>query len=384
MKTSRIVLITVLVLSCFALWLEPAWADRLADAIAATPKGPGAGQINEEAVAGFLGIPGGPQVNLVVGFFWALWVGWIYTTVGAFGGIMAGVGHITIFGFGNYASGFGKGSALNKVVTDSIRVSNQWLVGTSSGISVANYYRMGRVVLPLALCLIVGSVAASYLVPWLTAGKISLKQYLGYFGLFVLFLGCYLLYETTPAGLARKQKARDAARAFESSVKAKREGGEVDTSEMGVKMKGFSLRKIRFSFFGVEFEFNPIIPVIGGFFIAAMASFLGVGGGFLLVPFLTSIAGLPMYLVAGTSSLAVLVGMIISISTYMVVKGTPVYWPLIGVELLGILVGSCIGPHTSKYIPDRWLKIIFVILAFYVGIRYTTKGFFGTSWVPPF
>jgi uncharacterized membrane protein YfcA len=43
-----------------------------------------------------------------------------------------------------------------------------------------------------------------------------------------------------------------------------------------------------------------------------------------------------------------------------------------------------IGPRTSKYIPDKVLKIIFIALAFYVGLRYTTKGFLGYSIVPPF
>jgi hypothetical protein len=134
----------------------------------------------------------------------------------------------------------------------------------------------------------------------------------------------------------------------------------------------------------VEFSFNPIVPIIGGFFIAGLASFLGIGGGFLFVPFLTSIAGLPMFLVAGTSALTVLVGMIISIITYMGVKGVPVFWPLIGAELIGIFVGSMIGPRTSKYIPDIWLKRLFVVLAIYVGLRYSTKGFLGFSIVPPF
>jgi uncharacterized membrane protein YfcA len=124
--------------------------------------------------------------------------------------------------------------------------------------------------------------------------------------------------------------------------------------------------------------------MLGGIFIAAIASFLGIGGGFLFVPFLTSVAGLPMFLVAGTSALVVLVGMIVSIFSYMVGKGVPVQWGFIGAELIGIFIGSMIGPRTSKYIPDKWLKIIFIILAFYVGIRYTTKGFLGYSIVPPF
>ncbi|WP_462324282.1 sulfite exporter TauE/SafE family protein [Desulfoplanes sp.] len=373
-----------LALMAVAIWFDPVWADRLQEAIDATPKGTGEGQINPGAPTGFLGIPGAPDISLIVAFFWAIWVGWIFSTVGAFGGIMAGVGHITIFGLSNFASGFKKTSpVLNKLVTDSIRVSNQWLVGTSAASGSFNYYKMGRLVLPLGLCLAAGSIAGSYLVPWLTAGKISLTSYIGYFGLFVLFLGCYLFYETTPKGQAGKKKARAAAKAFEEANIGKNRA-QASTEEQGVKVLNFSLKKCSFTFYGVEFSFNPLVPICGGFVIAALASFLGVGGGFLLVPFLTSVAGLPMYLVAGTSSFAVLVGMVTSIFTYMVVKDTPVFWPLIGIELLGVLVGSFIGPRTSKYIPDVWLKRLFVVLALYVGIRYSSKGFLGFSLLPPF
>lgn len=395
------------------------FAGSLKDAIAATTKGEEAGQLNLADEPGFLGIPGGPTPNLIIGFLWAFWVGWIFSTVGAFGGIMAGVGHITIFGLGDYAKGFGRGAPLNKLVTDSIRVSNQWLVGLSALISSANYYRMGRLVAPLGMCLAIGGVAGSWLVPDLTAGKINLKDYIGYFGLIVLLLGIMLLRETTSAGQAKKKKAKEAAAAFEKQAKTE------NASDQGVKvLEGswplmftalglvvasalwinlitgltwvayllalagwvvtFFVGEIKFSFFGVEFGYKAFIPMIGGVVIAAVASFLGIGGGFLFVPFLTSVAGLPMFLVAGTSALVVLVGMVVSIFSYMVGQDVPVAWSLIGVELVGIFVGSMIGPRTSKYIPDIWLKRIFIILAFYVGIRYTAKGFLGTSILPPF
>ncbi len=332
---------------------------------------------------------------------------------------MAGVGHITIFGLGDYAKSFDKGNPLNKIVTDSIRVSNQWLVGLSGLISSTNYYRMGRLVAPLGLCLAIGGVGGSWLIPDLTAGKVNLRSYIGYFGLIVLLLGVMLLRETTAAGMAKKKKAKEAAAAFEKQAKA---GG--DTSEGvkvlegswplmfvalglvvasalwanlagGMKVVAYGLAlagwattffagTIRFTFYGVEFSFKAFIPMLGGIFIAALASFLGIGGGFLFVPFLTSVAGLPMFLVAGTSALVVLVGMIVSIFSYMVGKGVPVYWGLIGAELVGIFVGSMIGPRTSKYIPDIWLKRLFILLAFYVGIRYTTKGFLGYAILPPF
>jgi uncharacterized membrane protein YfcA len=369
---------------------------------------------------GYLGVPGAPTPNIFIGLLWAIWVGWIFSTVGAFGGIMAGVGHITIFGLADYAKSFGKGNPVNKLLTDSIRVSNQWLVGLSGAISSFNYYRMGRLVAPLGICLAIGGVGGSWLIPELTAGKISLKAYLGYFGIVVFVIGAFLIYELTPRGAARKKEAKAAAQAFEKAVAEK-----TDTADQGVKIiegsylfmwlavaavvasalwinlvggakwvayllvvigwvLAFFIGNIRFTFFGQEFKFKAWIPMVGGIFIAAIASFLGIGGGFLYVPFLTSVAGLPMFLVAGTSALCVLVGMIVSIFSYMVGKGVVISWGLIGAELIGIFIGSMIGPRTSKYIPDKVLKIIFIALAFYVGLRYTTKGFLGYSIVPPF
>jgi uncharacterized membrane protein YfcA len=375
-KHHRILVFAALAVAAIALSQEPAFAGKLQDAIAAAPKGSEAGQIDAAKAVGFLGIPGAPQVNMILAFLWAVWVGWIFSTVGAFGGVMAGVGHMSVFGLGAYAKSFKQSApTLNKAITDSIRGSNQYLVGLSALISSFNYYRMGRLVVPLAISLGIGSILGSWGSVTLTAGKISFSQYQGYFGLFVLVLGCYLLYETSAAGQASKKKAKAAAAAFEQTVKKQQSGEQIDTAALGVKVTKFSFTEITFTFYGVEFKFNPLIPLIGGIVISAIAAFLGVGGGFLLVPFLTSIAELPMYLAAGTSALAVLISMITSIVTLMT-KGVQFDWALIGLELVGVAVGSIIGPRTSKYFSDLWLKRLFIVLALYVGIDYVLRGFF--------
>ncbi len=357
-----------------------ALAGNLADAIAKTPAGMGEGQIDPNAPKGFAGIPGAPEINYLLAVLWAVWVGWIFSTVGAFGGIMAGVGHITIFGLGDYAKSFKETNPLlDKLLTDTIRASNQYLVGLASLISVVNFHRMKRLVLPLGMALGGGSVAGALLIPWLTAGKVSLSHYIGYFGAVVLVMGAFIFYGTTRRGREGQKKAREASASFQGAMREK-----APETRHGVHVTKLGLKRVSFTFFGTEFSFNPLLPVLGGFFIASISSFLGIGGGFLYVPFMTSIMGLPMFLVAGTSALAVLLSMATSIFSYVAIKGTFISWSLVGVEMAGIFAGAMIGPRTQKYIPDIWLKRIFVLLAVYVGLRYISKGFLGHSWLPPY
>jgi len=353
-------------------------SGKLGEAVAKNPVGKGPGLIDPTAPKGAFGIPGAPDISWILAFFWAIWVGWIFSTVGAFGGIMAGVGHITVYGLGDYAKTFTKtNQMLNKTLTDSIRTSNQFLVGLSALISSINYLKSKRLAWPLGIALALGSIAGAVFIPILTGGKITFRQYQGWFGVFVFVVGAVLIYELTPSGQKSKKAAKAAAQAFEKTVKEKK-----DIASQGVTLKQFGITKSTFSFFGQDFDFNPIWAFVGGLVIAAISSFIGVGGGFLYVPYLTSIVGAPMYVVAGTSAMAVLISMLTSIAGYITVAKAGMDWGLIGIELVGIFVGSMVGPRTQKYIPDKWLKIIFIILALYVGIGYFSQGFFGQKWVP--
>jgi uncharacterized membrane protein YfcA len=348
---------------------------KLGEEIAKAPEGKGKGQIDPAAPRGVFGIPGAPQVGLILSFLWATWVGWIFSSVGAFGGIMAGVGHMSVYGLGDYVRTFrDTAPGLNKTLTDSIRTSNQFLVGLSSILSVINYLKAKRMSWPLGLALGVGSIAGAYLAASLTGGKVSFSQYQGWFGVFVLIVGIVLFYETTPKGQASKKKAKEAAQAFERSVKEKK-----DITAQGVSVKSWGLAKTTMSFLGMEFSFSPIAAFFGGLVIAAISAFIGVGGGFLYVPYLTSIVGLPMFVVAGTSALAVLISMITSITTYINVAGAGMDWAMVGIQLIGVFIGSMVGPRTSKYIPEIWLKRLFIVCSLYVGLGYIIRGFFPGS-----
>ena len=174
--------------------------------------------IHPDAPKGFMGIPGA-RIPFWFYILWGIWVGWIFSTVGAFGGIMAGVGHISVFGLGDYAKSFRKTSpTMNKIITDSIRASNQYLVGLSALISSITYYRMGRLVLPLGICLAVGGIPGAYLIPALTAGKISLRAYVGYFGLVVFVIAGFFIMIPPRRDRRKRNRPRPRPRLFKRPI----------------------------------------------------------------------------------------------------------------------------------------------------------------------
>lgn len=59
------------------------------------------------------------------------------------------------------------------------------------------------------------------------------------------------------------------------------------------------------NFWGHEFKVNIVIGCIGGFLIAIVSSMFGFGGGPFMVPLMTVVLGLPMYVVVGSSLLAI-------------------------------------------------------------------------------
>jgi len=62
---------------------------------------------------------------------------------------------------------------------------------------------------------------------------------------------------------------------------------------------------MKVEFWGQEFHVNLVIGCIGGFLISIMSSMFGFGGGPFMVPLMTVGLGLPMYIVVGSSLLAI-------------------------------------------------------------------------------
>ena len=98
--------------------------------------------------------------------------------------------------------------------------------------------------------------------------------------------------------------------------------------------------------------------IIQGALTGAVTGFIGIGGGFIIVPSLVLFAGLPMKKAIGTSLTIIIVNCIIGIaSTIDAVQSINLY--ILTVFSICAIVGILLGTQATRVISDRKLKPIF-------------------------
>ena len=134
----------------------------------------------------------------------------------------------------------------------------------------------------------------------------------------------------------------------------------------------FGWRRWVVRFGGRDLEFNPWAAAAGGFAISFVGSAMGVGGGFLVTPFMASVLLFPMFLVVGTGLVALMIPLTVSVLTYLALQ-VNMNWLLVAVEVPGVLVGSFLGPLINQKMNEKLLKtfvaaVLLAIGAYYVAL----------------
>ena len=110
--------------------------------------------------------------------------------------------------------------------------------------------------------------------------------------------------------------------------------------------------------------------VIVGLGVGFLTGFFGVGGGFLIVPSLVLVLGLPMHLAVGTSLIA------ISLNALWGMVGNlrlgSLDWTLTALFAIGGVAGVLAGGKLAGRLPDRMLRTAFAVVI--VGVAMYTFG----------
>ena len=311
---------------------------------------------------GFYFSIGGTYMTPLVVFLGALLIGCMFVIVGAAGGLFTAAFQITVIG----TQGMVGVNAANAV-----KPTNLFLTLCSPITGVYSYFKEGRFAWPVALFFVTGILLGAFWIgPTYSAKYLPMKAYKFYLGFFCLVLFVKLWYESTQKAINKNKAVKAIVKKFDQEMAAaKKEGRAAEMGKVALE-KGWTPTNISFSFWGEAFRANPIALFFGGILIGCIASAFGVGGGFMLVPFMTTVMGYPMYLAVPISLCGTFGTSVGGISRY-ILSGYSPDWIMAALIAVGAIMGGKIGPKIQKKLPEIFLKRALALILLIVFLKYT-------------
>jgi uncharacterized protein len=237
---------------------------------------------------------------------------------------------------------------------------------------LGSFYRYAvkerRVAWPVGISFGVGIFIGSIWIGKYVTKYLSMGAYKQWLAILVVLMGIRTLYELTPKVMEKRKNIKAMVKKFNEEVaKAKAEGRSAQMGQIEPIKSG--LTDYRFKFWGEEFTINPLLFGILGLLIGVVSRAFGIGGGFLLVPSMTTLGALPMYIAVPVSLIGTCFSSIGSFIGYLINGYLPDLWIAISI-IIGGFVGGMIGSRIQKYFSERALKWILAITLFFLFFRF--------------
>jgi uncharacterized membrane protein YfcA len=215
------------------------------------------------------------------------------------------------------------------------------------------HWRRGGVDLKMGSCLIAGSLFGTLLGSFLfrylqSIGQLDLTINLFYI-IFLGGVGLLMLKESITA-LWRKHHGR-----LTISLRRRHEGL-------------FYKLPFRQRFHKSKLYISPLAPAMLGFFVGILTAIMGVGGGFLLVPAMIYLLGMPTTVVIGTSLFQIMFATAATTILHSLQTQT-VDLVLAVLLLVGGVVGAQFGARAAQKLPAEQLRLGLAVLVLLVAVR---------------
>jgi uncharacterized protein len=221
--------------------------------------------------------------------------------------------------------------------------ATQILASSSSG--VLAHMRRGNVDLRMGMVLVAGGFVGSAFGVWLFAllrqgGQIDVVISLCYV-VFLGTVGMIMLVESLGAWFRRRTRP-----------------GTFTKRHRHLWLHGLPF-KIRFH--RSRLYISALTPLALGFLVGVLASIMGVGGGFLMVPAMIYLLGMPTAVVVGTSLLQV--AFVTAVTTYLhAVNNYTVDVVLALALIVGGVIGAQLGSNAGARLRGEQLRILLALL----------------------
>ncbi|HKJ66192.1 MAG TPA: sulfite exporter TauE/SafE family protein [Desulfopila sp.] len=237
---------------------------------------------------------------------------------------------------------------------------------------LGSFYRFAvvekRVAWPVGISFGVGIFIGSIWLGKYVSALLPMQAYKEWLAVLVVIMGIKTLTEMTPKAMNKRKNIKAMTQKFNAAVKKAKETGEA--MEMGsIEPVKTGLLDYRFKFWGEEFRINPLLFAFLGVLIGIVSRSFGIGGGFLLVPAMTTLGALPMYVAVPISLIGTCFSSIGSFIGYIMIG----YWPdwiIAGAIVIGGFAGGMLGSRAQKLFSEMQLKVVLALTLFFLFFRF--------------
>jgi len=237
---------------------------------------------------------------------------------------------------------------------------------------LGSFYRYAvverRVAWPVGISFGVGIFIGSIWLGKYVSAYLPMKAYKEWLAILVVIMGIQTIREMMPKAMEKRKNIKAMVKKFNDAVaRAKTEGTSV---EMGrIEPVKSSIMDYRFKFWGEEFKINPLLFAILGLAIGVVSRSFGIGGGFLLVPAMTTLGALPMYVAVPISLIGTCFSSVGAFIGYLMTGYLPDMWLMIAI-IIGGFGGGMLGSRAQKMFSEKTLKIVLAFTLFFLFFRF--------------
>jgi uncharacterized membrane protein YfcA len=268
----------------------------------------------------------------------------------------------------------------------SVSATNQLFNVIAIPSGVYRYFKEGRMVWPITWAVVAGTLPGVFIGAVVRIVYLPDPRDFKLFAAFVLlYIGCRLvrdLVRKTPPGADKSSsEKRFQELVRRHRLRSEKSAGAGSTPLPAVAIVAFSLKRIRYDFYGEQFDVNVIAVLCLSFIVGVVGGIYGIGGGAIIAPFFVSILGLPVYTIAGAALMGTFVTSVAGVVFYQAIA--PCYptmsvapdWLLGALFGLGGMAGMYMGARFQKHVPARAIKWMLSAIIVATALKYAVDFF---------